>query len=593
MDESRLCRPSWIFLLLALATVAATLAFVLRYSVNLPYWDEWEIVRLLEIAHRGELRAGDILALHNEHRIPIPRLIMMGLAWATAYNTIAQSLFTVSHLTVLLGYVYVAARRTCGFALGSAPVWFVLVAWLLMSWRQAENLLWGFQIGLTLPLTFGFIALFHLQSALLTDRRRMLHISIAALAGFSASFSSAMGLLIWPSGLLVALLHWHDGRIARRCAAIWAGIGVMAWLLYFVGYESPSHHASVTSALLQPLQLIQFFLTTCGAWAVGSSKAAVIGSVVLIALALCVCDLKGRRALVTHAVWLGMIFFCLGTLAIIAAGRSGFMPIAYRSGYTTYSLPIVAGLVVLLANVAKRRREPRMQRLIAATMLAIAFGTFNGYSVGADIAKSDRRSKAVLSSMLVDYRNRSDSELSVLYGHSEKVRAGAAFLAARHWSVFAHKAAVPRRLGPTHYNWGDRLRLGIGGNARPYLGEGWSVDEQGFVWGVGKSAFITMQVEDQPGPLRLELTYAMTLVVEGRIESQRVLVLINGEGIGQFAATGDGHVVVDLSATEVSAGELELEFQFPDALAPASLGVGEERRILSVAVSSLRLTDER
>jgi hypothetical protein len=567
----------------------AALAYVLTYAVNVPFWDEWEFVRLLEVADRGQLTVGDILQQHNEHRIAAPRIFAIGVAWLTAYDTVAQCLFTVFHLTVMLVYAYAAVRRTTGAAIGTAPLWFVAVAWLLLSWRQAENLIWGFQIGLSLPLTFAFIGLFHLQVALETKRRRVLSILLASIGATLASFSSAMGLLVWPAGLVVALLHWRMDRAARHTTMLWIGTGVVVWFAYFVGYQSPPHHASVTVALSQPARLLSFFLTLCGLWAAGSSFGALGGSLVLIAVVTCCIGLWRRGELARHGLWIGVSLWCVLTLAMIAAGRSSNPAVAYRSAYATYSLPIAAALVALLAAWLRGRRSVPVAVVTWGGMLLFVAGTVNGYSVGRDIAEGDWRARSRLASMLVDYRNRSDSELAVLYPDCAKVRDGADFLARKRWSVFAENDATPRRRAADRYLWGDLLRFGVDGNARPYLGKGWSIDEDGFTWTVGKSAFLEVLVDAQPAPLRLELTYAMTLLVEGRVEAQRVLVYHDGNQVGQFVATTNGHVAVDLSVPSVPSGSFCLELRLPDAVAPATLGVGGERRELGVAVASVRL----
>ena len=287
MSANQIQKPSWIFFLLSFASVISALTYVLTFSVNLPFWDEWEFVHLLEMENKGELELANIFSFHNEHRIPIPRLIMFSLAWATSYNTVAQNLFTVFHLSVLLFYVYFALHRNFNFPLGTAPIWFVPIAWLFLSWRQGENLIWGFQIGLTLPLTLSFIALFHLQTAFELNRRAVLHVLVAALASLAASFSSVMGLLIWPAGLCMAILHWPMGGFGRRIATFWIGLGLAAWFIYFIGYESPPHHPPLTSALLDPLRVLHFFLIICGGWAVGASNGALVGTLLLVLLGIC------------------------------------------------------------------------------------------------------------------------------------------------------------------------------------------------------------------------------------------------------------------------------------------------------------------
>ncbi len=582
-------RPLRGYLVLAYASVAAALVYVLRFAVNVPYWDDWEFVRLLQLAADGSLTAGDVWSQHNEHRIVLPLLAMFGLAWLTGYNTVAQSVFTVCHLGVLLIYVHAAARRTCQWPKGTAPLWFALAAWVLLGWRQAENLLWGFQIGLTLPLTAAFVSLYHLQAALSGARRSRVHLLAAVAAGCAGSFSTAMGLLIWPGAIVLVIAHWRSGQ-GRMFGVLWIAAGIVAWMAYLIGYQAPLHHPSLSASLGAPLRLARFFAALNGAWASESSAAVWIGALLLIGFCGVLYTAQRQRAISRYALYVAMALFCLGTLAIVAVGRSPVgHRLAYRSAYATYSQAFVSCMIVLIATAAAVRGRT-IQRLSAIAMLAILVGVLNGYRCGLATAIADHAAKQSIAATLVDYVNRPDAELETLYGHATMVRAGAAFLAERCWSVFAHQAASPRRLSPAHYQYGDLLRFGLRGNARPYLGSGWSIDEDGFTWNDGASAFVRMQVGAPPGGLRLEIGHAMILRIDQVLERQRVDVFVDDAPIGTFAAAEPGVAVLDVPAACIRPGVVTLELRFLDVERPGSSEFGSERRRLAVAVSSLRLS---
>src|SRR4051794_2788618 len=54
--------------------------YVFHNAVDVPSWDQWELVGLLVKSSHGELRFADLHAQHNEHRVLFPRLLMLGLA---------------------------------------------------------------------------------------------------------------------------------------------------------------------------------------------------------------------------------------------------------------------------------------------------------------------------------------------------------------------------------------------------------------------------------------------------------------------------------------------------------------------------------
>lgn len=585
------------FAMLPLAILTA-LAFVLRYSVNLPWWDEWETVRMLQAADEGTLGFGDLTSLHNEHRILVPRLIMLGLAWLTDFDTRVQGMFTVLHLGVLATYAYAAVAQARGCRLGFAPWWFAPMPWLLLGWRQAENLLWGFQVGLSLPLTFGLIAMFHLLRALgsaekSTERPWPGHLPLAILAGFGASYSSAMGLFVWPCAALGALLL--AGRSGWRTLCIWIGCGALAWSLYFVGYARPGHHAPVTSTLEQPFQLIEFFLVECGTWATGTGWAPWVGALQLTALGALLVAAFRRGTLHQNALWLSLCAYGLGTLAVVALGRSGKPDLAFRSAYATYCLPVIAAMLPMLASWL-RSTPTALQRFGGPALLVIiAAATWNGYRVGHEVGSAHRKSHGKLAEILVDYRNRSDGELALIYGYPDAVRSGADFLADKGWSVFRNNPPRAVRTEPQDYHFGDMLKFGDGGNARPFLGEGWSLDETGFVWTDGEAAELSLaptSTAPASQQLRLELGCAMVYQPPGSPAGQRVKVRCNGAQIGELRFTDAGWQELTFPSGGVppSEGTLRITLELPDAVAPASVGDGIEGRRLALAVYGLRLS---
>jgi hypothetical protein len=574
-----------------LAAVLAAFAFVGRYGVEVPFWDEWEVVRMLREAAEGTLAPSELLAQHNEHRVVVPRLITLFLAGAGSYYVSAHQLIVVGHLSLLVAYCYAAVRAQLRLPVGVAPLWFVPVAWLLLNGRQAECLLWGFTIGHTLPLTAAFVALFHLQGAARGGWRGGAHAGVALLAGLTATLSSAMGLLVWPCGAVLVCAGLAQRRRNSAAALSWLAVGCAAWVGYFLDYRAPAHHVSVGTSLGDPLRLAWTFLQLCGAWATQSRAASgVVGGLLLGVLAASVWVVRSRRQLGEGALWLAFGLFCLATLGSIAIGRAAMLDVAKRSSYTTYSLPLAAVVVVLLAAAA-RGAGRRVRVGISLALLAICVGAILGYRLGLRMARIDQPARAGIRDVLVDFRNRSEAELALLYGDVDRVRDGAEFLAARRWSTFATRPANPRRLPPNHYHFGDLLRFGARGNARPYLGAGWSGDEAGFVWSDGPLAQIAMVVDAPPAAgAQLDIDYAMARTLAPQVPAQQVHVSVNGRAVGAFTATGAGHASLAVPADAIRAGALHIDLRLPDALVPAAAEAGGDPRQVAIAVSSLRLS---
>ena len=52
-----------------LTPIALLIGFVSRFSVNVPFWDQWGLVNLFDKVGAGSASFGDFFAQHNEHRI--------------------------------------------------------------------------------------------------------------------------------------------------------------------------------------------------------------------------------------------------------------------------------------------------------------------------------------------------------------------------------------------------------------------------------------------------------------------------------------------------------------------------------------------
>src|SRR5919198_6761121 len=59
------------------AALLAALLFVWRFGSNVPSWDDWDMIPVL--THRQPVTWDWLWSQHNEHRVPLPRLVFLGL----------------------------------------------------------------------------------------------------------------------------------------------------------------------------------------------------------------------------------------------------------------------------------------------------------------------------------------------------------------------------------------------------------------------------------------------------------------------------------------------------------------------------------
>src|SRR5215211_3723691 len=225
---------SW---LLVLIPAALPYLYVRAFGVNVVFADAWDMVLVFRKFSSGRLTFADFYAQHNEHRMFFPKGAELLLGMLTRYNNVAEMYVVVSCFVITAAVLLVAFRTEIGLPL----IFFVPVALLIFSFRQYENMLFGFQINFAFTQTFGVLALYLLSSS---GRGNFRAYAFAAALGSAtiASFSTAQGLLVWPAGLLGLLLGSVAGPGKKVLVGLWGIVGVAEWVAYFVDYQTPRGH---------------------------------------------------------------------------------------------------------------------------------------------------------------------------------------------------------------------------------------------------------------------------------------------------------------------------------------------------------------
>ena len=120
-----------------------------------------------------------------------------------------------------------------------------------------------------------------------------------------------------------------------------------------------------------------------------------------------------------------------------------------------------------------------------------------------------------------------------------------------------------------------------------YLGEGWSVGEPAQRWALGPAARLGFGLAGTSDVvLRLD---AEPFLVAGRLAEQAVGVDLNGHPVGSWRLRYTGFRTYSVRLPRsLQAPQDRVRLRFPDAASPRSLGQGDDRRRLGLAVRTLR-----
>ncbi len=422
----------------------AVLAFlyVRAFGVSVVFADAWSMVRLFDKWSSGRLRLSDLFDQHNEHRMFFPEGVELLLGSITKYDNVAEMYLVQVCLLVTLVCLLLAMWDNVRSWL---PL-FVPVAFLVFSFRQHENMLWGYQISFAFAQTFGVLALFLLH---VLGRRDFKKLAFVAALGSAtvASFSVAQGLFVWPAGLLQLAISPVQKPAKRVFVAVWGLVGLGEWIAYFVDYETPASSPSLSYILEHPVAGAQYFLSMLGASLFWSLNPALAGGLLLVGLALVILFLVYRdKKFGEYSFWIALLLFSLLILASITYGRSGFgLGQALVSRYTTFSILAAVSVYAMLAKTTLESRSKTNTVLLVAFSGVVLLSAAISYWKGTEIGSNDRVYRERAAFVLSTYETQPDEALTEsLHPRPTFVRRMAPILQNLGYNVFSE----PQAQGP-------------------------------------------------------------------------------------------------------------------------------------------------
>lgn len=338
------------------AFVALCVAFNLR---NIAYWDEFDTVLNylvgLDAPEPWTTKLARLFAVQNEHRIFTSRLLFTVLYRLTGgVNFIVIGV--VGNL-FLVGLCGLLLERAGGFVRATRLA--VILGLVVFQLQHHENLFWS---GSSID-HFNVVLLAAAAFSGLTSGtpRGLLAALLFALLG---TYTLAHGFMIWPVGAALLALHrrWRD-------LAWWGGVAGAAAACYFPGFfVNPDHHIE---AAFNVGRVLRYWLTLIGATPACGELAVApwLGACLLGAIAW----LARGRVWREQPFMAALIAFCIGSLALVALGRTGVsegFPVPSRY-YILSALPWALTLWVAIEHgLAQQTCRPRCLVALAAALVA-------------------------------------------------------------------------------------------------------------------------------------------------------------------------------------------------------------------------------
>ncbi|MHB1500005.1 MAG: hypothetical protein ACYCYK_02360 [Candidatus Dormibacteria bacterium] len=418
------------------AAAAAYGAFVHQFSVNVPFQDEWAMVIIYRLTVQGRLTLTALWTQHNENRMLFPQLLMLGLDRVSHFNTQVEIYLSAALLIVTVAALGLLYSRS----VGGSWLWFVPGAFVLFSWLQYAVALQGFAIALYLILLCLVVSLMALAAA---ERRPWLLV-LAVAAATVASYSSTQGLAIWAAGLVFLLVR----RRPARQLWVWLISACVISAIYWIGFIWVDTGGGVRWAVANPGPSLHYFYLLAGATVptsqalhFGATDQTVVGAgILLFGLAAFGYWIWRRQSSEWLAVPLALIGFGALIDFLITIGRAHLgIQTATSSRYTLFNLWLLAGVWLAWAAIVSRSglRVTRAAAVVLAVLCVVQIvGSYHSGLIEGRLTRAQREQAVTL---VRHYQTAPASQVvPLVYQLYPGFKPLAAFLAARHLSVFYH-----------------------------------------------------------------------------------------------------------------------------------------------------------
>jgi len=357
---------------------------VAEYKVDVPEWDQWALVPVLEKSYDGTLTLKDLWFQHNEHRLVFPKLMMVFLARFSGWNVSYELALSILLAAGIFLCLAIAMKKTFASVLGASLRWpFILLSVIVFSLNQVENWLWGWNIQIFLNVLAGIGVIVLMTGRRLTWQKIML----AALLSIVAAYSYASGLVFFLIGFLAIIFFVSLSKKRRFLYSLfWVSVSTATVYSYFYRYHTPSHHPSLSLILNSPFNYLKYVLTYLGAALLSSDVnpffAFLVGlsGIILFILTLLMILGAGKIKARDLLPYLALSFYALVTACLTGIGRAGFGAVqAMSPRYVAFSSLFWISLVVFIIILLKMGRSKteaaaKPVKILLAGTLALILG---------------------------------------------------------------------------------------------------------------------------------------------------------------------------------------------------------------------------
>ncbi|WP_338552545.1 hypothetical protein [Paenibacillus sp. KS-LC4] len=355
---------------IALLPLLFLISKLIQYSVDLPSPDGWMMLKYIEKYHLGTLTFKDFFEQHNEHRLMIPKLILLAIDIPTHWNVYYEIAANVIIGTLI--YLYMVFRSIKTYIENGLKYnyWLMVVlSFFCFSIMQFENYSTGFQIQVFLNVLFTVVGL----NFLVQKKLGYVHLAASAVFGFLALYSFANGLYYWLVGFIPVVYRVATKEIQLKFLYSWIGASLFFILTYF--YHFSNQAAIISNFLHEPLKVMIYFLRNMGASIIFVEAApiySVITGAIGVTLFIFISYYAAQNKVIQVLPWVTISSYGLISELSTGAGRLEY----FASRYTTISNLFWIGLAVIIFYLLDEHYKDKKMKINHKIIIAVSLSTF-------------------------------------------------------------------------------------------------------------------------------------------------------------------------------------------------------------------------
>jgi len=332
---------------LAMSLVA--ISYVTRYGSDVPSWDDWDMVPTM--TGNQPVTAEWLWSQHNEHRVPLARIVSLGVyRWRADFRLcMFLNVALMAGLALMVMWAIRRLRGTTAYTDAFIPI-------ALLNLAQGLNFIWAWQIEffVSTALVIATLLIISTSPQPIVGRAAILYFACLVLLVGSGAHGLAVvpALALWLG--ICPLITRPSPMLNRRTLylhSILAGCVMSAAGLYFIGFERVPYFPTSRSVIHTLKTGLQFLTLSFGSsirtfWPAAGIFVALLccGAVALLLRVVVHCAPERGRAL-------GLLFFGVAMLSLslaVGLGREGFEP-----RYITLSVPILCWFYLIATLYGK------------------------------------------------------------------------------------------------------------------------------------------------------------------------------------------------------------------------------------------------